>query len=517
MAGEGLDPLAISSGMGTGEAQVVAAPSQPNWGQIFNNRLNHEYARRLREKQAEDKAKADLLKQFEKLPDKYWDKDAPDIHARSVAHQTSAIENNHKYGVDLPPDVLIQQQREIKQLENDAMLSYQQKAEHKKVFDEVNKNGSKYTPESLKAVTFYEDPTAFKKDAMVNNKGEETTVGEELKRVGGSVYRFRAENPHLLKLDEAYNIIDRTKEVAALIPENVTTTEQAGNLFGSNQKGSVTKKSTVPDEKQALLVAKEEFNKFGNKPIAEVNRVFFDGLKAEERDKFVHNAWEKAGLLKPDGEFSDAVLALPPAQRNELLKKTGYEYALADIFIHAKKTEYGTTFTPFAKEPKGDTAKTPDELWTKTPSTGTGGGGRETFNKKHGTNYTEEEWKGMNDLPEATKYIAIEPKSGKTDTESLELDVNGKQVRPMGYRIANGKVYIKAAESQRENTGGEDKDGIPITREVFKIRHNIELNDDNLANVASHYHFKNIEDFKKWLSEDDGSKKKKGDAKKYGL
>lgn len=152
---------------------------------------------------------------------------------------------------------------------------------------------------------------------------------------------------------------------------------------------------------------------------------------------------------------------------------------------------------PFvARQSEGD--KSPDQLWTKTPVIINPGGGRESFNKKYGQNYTDAQWRGMNDRKEASSYVAVTPVSGKK--ENVLLDLSGQDFKPEGFKIEDGKILATGALIERIPTGDHNAEGEPIYKEKYIPKEDIVLNPINSAKLASYYHFKDINKFKEWIT-----------------
>lgn len=513
------DSSAPQSGIGVGEAQVLQPIAPFNWDKIF--------AARRMERAKEDASRKELLKRFDKLPDQYWDKDAPEIQQQIRDFQDQNIVENTKYKGRLPDASYQDQQRKFKEIENNATLSAQQRDVFKKTFELLRAKGADYTPESIKAASIYEQPGDFVSEKIVNNKGEQTTVGDELKKYGGNKYQFRAANSHLMELDPAYHIVDRISKLSPLVPEDTTTVEQAGSLIGSHGKvqGSNTIKSIVPSRTQAEIIAQDELEKYGKKPMQELDRVFFNRMNPEQKNEYVKTSLVKAGMMGEDGNLTPVMLTHPPSERNDLIQKTVYKDAYADMIIDSKKKESSTTFTPKQKEPAGDKKKTFEDRYTVSvtplneiltkeklvPDTGLGP--KSTWLK------TVTQTK-----PDTTPYVAIEPVGGKADTESLQLTVNGKQVRPIGYKVKDGKVFMKASESVPVDSKKKDFMGQPIINYTYKVTDDIPVTEEVAGNVSAHYGFKTFDAFKEMLEKEAGAAgvkpskgKFKGNAKDYGL
>lgn len=144
--------------------------------------------------------------------------------------------------------------------------------------------------------------------------------------------------------------------------------------------------------------------------------------------------------------------------------------------------------------------RTPDQLFTKTPISIGGGGGRETFNKKYKTTYTAEQWKEIGGMEggETSEYVAIAPKTGNADTESVLLSISGKPFKPQAYKIVNGKVYAAGAIEEKTQNGF-NAEGEPKYTFRYVPKKNIPLDDKSVADVAAHYHFSDVNKFKVWI------------------
>ena len=75
------DPGAVSSGMGTGEAQVLAAPKPMDWGKVFQYR-RLQYLDHQKQQIADDKKRKELQKWVhDKRPIAKWDIDTQNFYS----------------------------------------------------------------------------------------------------------------------------------------------------------------------------------------------------------------------------------------------------------------------------------------------------------------------------------------------------------------------------------------------------------------------------------------------------
>lgn len=502
MAEENLD--VISTGMaqpneiGHGQAQVFREIAPMNWGKIFDEKLNGQYARRMKQKAEEDKAQKDMLSRFDKLPDDYWDVDTPDIVDRKNKLMEKYAGDYKKYhGYNLPAEVLSENEKLRTGLESDSKSSKQQKGTWKTSYDLIRKEGEKYTPESVKGVEIYSHPKSHTDELIINSKGEEVKVSDEIKRTG-SVYNFRAQNQHLLELDERYKLLDRLAKIAPTVPKDSRTIEQAGSMGG--KEGTITTETVKPSKEFSDLAATAEINQYGEKAYKEIKEVLRSAMNPEQISAYKRDIGVRRGVANPDGSLTDKILQLPAGERNAAVDKEIYTQVLSDMIYHANDTKYGKRFSQL-NTPAGSAKSFEDKFTVAVVPTPLTGGDYQDFNKKYKTNYTAEEFNAIKLSGEGGNYVAIEPKGAKADTESLQLTINGKQVRPIGYTVKDDKVLMTVSEAVPVEEG-TDMFGKPIIKYKYKITKGIPVDQEISGNVSAHYGFETFDAFKGMLNKE---------------
>lgn len=213
-----------------------------------------------------------------------------------------------------------------------------------------------------------------------------------------------------------------------------------------------------------------------------------------KRFKDVHDDEIRAKFLDESGKLKAGYT--PQMMDHEIFEKM-YVPEVSTMVPASNITIQNKPSTP--RVPPYD--RTPDQLFTKTPLPLGKVGGRESFNGKYGTKYTQEEWQKVGGKEaEESQYVAISPKSGVADTESILIDIAGKPFKPQGYQKIGNKVYAAGAVPETVPKGTVDNDDNPVFIEKLVPKRGILLNEKNLADVAAHYHFSSVDDFKQWIS-----------------
>jgi hypothetical protein len=196
-----------------------------------------------------------------------------------------------------------------------------------------------------------------------------------------------------------------------------------------------------------------------------------------EEQKFANDIFKRAGGLK-------GVTSVDEAKRRLARAYTAEQ-------ISARRGE-GEQLRTLAKDSSGSSGRGGDGFddnytVTETPYTKTKPSG---FNFNYPWNFNKEQ-------KTPNRRIAIERTGKGGDTESLQLNVAGKQVRPIAFNVNDESGEVEMVASVNEKVGYDKI----LEKDIYEQRPStVPLDQETWANVAAHYGFggaKGVDNFKK--------------------
>lgn len=539
------DGLDIAPGPGQGEAYMVGDSS---WDPIrFQSHYMDMAAQRhkrsrVQEEQAH-KTVADWITQ--KDPVVKWDVDQQNYFAQRLKeHQDKRINLVKQYKYDIPVEKMAELDREMNDIKQEAgMTNSQGDLYHKAVAEGQKKKEDGrpyYDAASVHGIQYYGHPKDFLREQMVNNAGETVTVEQELEKHGydpsksykqnqGAIYKFRAQNQHLLNPEADWHFIQREGKI--LSEDKIEPVSQVVTGTYNGRTGVQTETKYTPEQINGLgaKLYQENPRKFTQ----QIQETVLGQLGEEDYDKFAKRTLISAGIYAPQKDPKGAPAYTPefkklvdsdPKKAKSLIDQAISVAGHAEWFKATHPSQV-KGFNEFNKAPAGEKKKTFEDRYTVSVVP------LQEITTKQGLSFPEQ---GSPNEPwyksitkkrvDTTPYISIEPVGGKADTESLQLTINGKQVRPIGYKVRDGKVFMRASESVPVDTGKKDFMGNPIITYTYKVTDDIPVDNEVAGNVSAHYGFETFDAFKGMLEKHAGKAgvkattgKMKGDAKQYKL
>lgn len=402
-----------------------------------------------------------------------------------------------KYNGVPPAKEMFALNNEREKLKSESDMSNAQYDQFTKAFTESktvdNNQKPKYDPSSIEGVNYYSQPKEFKNKSIVNAQGEQTTVGKELEKYGNDVFKFRAANQHLLHLEPNWHYIDRVEDILKGDVVKPSTAVEMANIGG--KRGTVTATAYTPE--QISQVGQTLYGENPDKFSKQVNEHVLNNLSDKEHSEFVQHALQKKGIIDKDGKENPEFTAMPPEQKRAIVQKATATEGF-DVWFNKLHPKSKGQFNEFNKDAAGTGKSFEDRFSVAVVPTPTTGGDYLDFNKKYKTNYSADEFNAIKLAGQGGNYVAIEPKTGKADNESLQLNINGRQVRPIGYTVKDGKVLMTISEGVPVEEG-VDPFGKPIIKYKYKVSKGIPVDGEIAGNVAAHYGFGTFDEFKSML------------------
>lgn len=538
------DGLDIAPGPGQGEAYMVKDSS---WDpiQFQKHQLDMALLRNQQQRALEQKRHGEIDKWMkEASPVVKWDVDQQNYFSKRLKEHEDKRENLIKeYKYNPPPEKMAELDREMADIKQDASMTNGQSDQYLKALAEGQKKKEDgqpyYDASSVHGIQFYGHPKDFMSEQMMNKGGEVTTVGDELAKNGynpkgnykdnqAAIYRFRASNDHLLQPEADWHFIQREGKI--LNEDKIEPTSQVVTGTYNGRKGTQTVNKYT--ESQINGLGAKLFNENPRKFTQQIQETVLSQLGEKDYDKFVKKTLIDAGIYQPQEDPNAEPSYTPQFQKtvstNPQLAKKLIDQAISikghEVWFRGTHPENTKGFNEFNKE-AGDKKKAFDDKYTVSVVP------LQEITQKQGLQFPEQNnpnqpwYKSLTkSKTDTSPYISIEPVGGKADTESVQLTVNGKQVRPIGYKIKEGKVFMRASESVPVDTGKKDFMGNPIINYTYQVSNDIPVENEVAGNIAAHYGFKTFDAFKAMLEKEAGgagvkpqSGKFKGNAKDYGL
>jgi hypothetical protein len=469
--------LEISTGPGRGEAAFLGESS---FDPVANARRVGETIRVEQErKKAQQRDDFSLLNDDIKTK---WDTDTFNYFEPRIQQlKTSIVDVFKKQNGELTPIQRMEFKNSWDKLKNEADVSNATFASYAKQVQDLDKNPDKFDLEESRAnLNILRDPLS----------NPETK--KEVEQVyGGNVLKWRADNASKYTLAPAFSreaFIQDLMKGKGLDEQVLYDKDKAGNpILYKNEAGgyeyrikkgvsddqletkvnaiwSDTDRKSERTREQDLKTVKEKFiiDEFGN-PVLR-NEADVIGQEVLKRAKL-------KGKITPD----------------EVYKELGKAYTFADLRNRFKLEEQ---VKPASRQPVGRS------------------GGSKGFDDKYKVAETPYKTGDVNiatTLPGQTwvnqaagkghtvRRVAIESQGKGGDTESIQLSISGKPVRPIGYLVDDetGEVYMEYAS--KEEAGVNRLTNAPI----YKDKYSATLVGQNIsANIAAKYGFNSWDEFK---------------------
>lgn len=504
-----LDPLSISSGPNRGEAAFLGESSFDPIQTSY--RLANELRARRKEKQAQQQADIALLDDKIKTQ---WDADTINYFSpRIQALKEDIIKTFQDQKGEITPIQRMQFKNAWDELRNEADVNNANWTDYRDQVRLLDRDTEgKYDREaSVQLMNLWRNPYS---DPAAKAEIENT--------YGGNINKWRAANAEKFRLIPSFSM---DKYIG-----DVTKDEKAQTFAVRDEKGNVVYGKHPTGERyfqEETKLTPQSLNTVNNRIWGENN---YQANQAKQRarsqvDKlFTIN---DAGLVGYDSGMTEAekldakyiieqagdLRGLKPEEIKERLAK-GYTALQID-----RKTNQGRKLRDigFAPQPSGG-GKSFADKYTVTNSPYQTGGGAAEFNRKYpDANMQASDQRRGTHQGKNVRIVAIEPNKASADTESIQLMINGKQVRPINYIVDDDTGEIFGIFSQ--NT--------PVTDDMGNAKYQyqtveIPLDDKVITNVAARYGFGGNDGVAKFKEQALGltpekSRKKRGNAKNYGL
>lgn len=485
------DGLAISQGTNRGEAAFLGESS------FDPIEYSYQWAQRKRRENEENKlSKAQDVALLNDRIKTQWDSDTFNYFNPKVEQLKSSIMDAMKTSKgQLTP---IQKMEfkgawdEIKgeaEVNNQLWKSYQDQVKNL----EADPQGEKWDRDvSIKKLQMFRDPYSVPE-----------LKAEIQQNYGGNINAWRTANYAKYGLEPSYNFdkyigdITKDEKVQDYVVKDPKTGKPIEGKYSTGEKYITVGQKYTPEQVSSITnriwnennyksdKTKERAISFVDKTysLGDGGIVTFPSEMPPEEKKIAQKAIQYAGDMR----------GLSVAEMQKKLAK-GYLSAVIDI-----RGDQGTKPHDLGFAPQGNNyggGKGFSDKWTTSvaPAQSVATDVR-AFNKRYGTNYTAEEFGSNKINPKTIGYIAIEPKSKGGDTESIQLNINGKQVRPIGYKLQDGKIFMTISEV----VPSEDALGKVVYKN--EISAGVPANPEAAANIAAHYGFETVDEFKKMLQE----------------
>ncbi len=440
-------------------------------------------------------------------------------------------------------------------IERDVEVSNAQKANYENVIKTVNtKKDQKeaYTGQTKLNTLSWGYPNQHKDQVIINSEGNETTVGEEMKKYGNDPIKFRNANKHLVgDLKEAWYLDDQATQWSQKVKPIESNDQSAGYVGSFQGVFDNNKKGYTEDQVNAIgsALRKENPVEF-SKQVRELTQY----LPENEKQKLELQAGVEAGILNKDGtvnpEFEkkvqeqteaeiranapkdaspkgiDEAIAIAVQQKKMNIVNTAYDDKLFKTYwknVHPDEDK--SAFHPVSEGKKSGSGFNPytDINWTpgqynidpadylRKKYPGIPDDAIQTYLKS--PDYAARA-KGMSELL-GRNYFAFNIKEGK---ENPPLVFDGKQINPTGFLLGtDGKPYLVGSAqfgnqsdlvtilALLSDTGMSEED-----KSELKKRYGVQMIDmsnvGNQTEAANKLNFKSANEFKSYVDEKLGIK-----------
>jgi len=371
------DGLDIAPAPGQGEAYNV---KESSWDPIqFQKHAIDMAAQNVaRQRALEAKRHGEIDKWMkESNPVVKWDVDQQNYFAQRLKeHEDERVKLISDYKYNPPPEKMAELDRQMADIKQEANMTNSQQDQYLKAVAEGTKKKEDgqpyYDASSVHGIQFYGHPKDFATEKMVNRAGEVTTVGDELKKSGykeggnykdnqAAIYRFRADNQHLLQPEPDWHFIQREGKI--LQEDKIEPTSQVVTGTYNGRKGTQTE--TKYTEGQINGLGAKLYNENPRKFAQQIQQTVLSQLGENDYDKFVKKTLIDAGIYEdqkdPNSEptytpkFQQTVSTDPKKAQSiidQAISIKGHEVWFRNTHPNQVKG-----FNEFNKEPAGDKNK----------------------------------------------------------------------------------------------------------------------------------------------------------------